>query len=278
VAEAPAEAKAEPEAQPDPEAEVAEQQREPLPSRPVQPAARLVPRIAPPFPREQREPRQAPPAGQPAPFVPEVPVAGEVPPPLDRPVTPAAAAAMGVDPDGTLDRPMFTNWPPSLRTEADPPAVPPFLAGQPQAPPGAPPQPGRQPGHAIPPAAFERPLRPEQLGQPLPQRPGAPGGQVPPPLPGHPLGPGQPSPSDTPPEFTADGLVKRVPGARLAAGLQSSRPRQNGGASEGFEAPVPDARRQHASSMLSRFQSAQRDARAAATETPEEPPQEEEPS
>jgi hypothetical protein len=205
--------------------------------------------------------------------VPEVPVAGEVPPPLDRPVTPAAAAAMGVDPEGTLDRPMFTNWPPSLRTEAEPPSVPPFLASPPQAPPAAPPQ----PGHTLPPAAFERPLRPEHLGQPFPQRPGAPGGPVPPPLPGQPLGPGQPPASDGPPELTADGLVKRVPGARLAAGLQSSRSRQNGGASEGFEAPVPDARRQHASSMLSRFQAAQRDGRAAA-DTPEESPREEEPS
>ena len=74
-------------------------------------------------------------------------------------------------------------------------------------------------------------------------------------------------------------LGTRIRTARLAAGLQSARPRNNGGATtDGFETPVPDARRQQASSMLSRFQAAQRDGRAAAAEAPTEPPEEQEPS
>jgi hypothetical protein len=53
----------------------------------------------------------------------------------------------------------------------------------------------------------------------------------------------------------------------------------NGGppAGGGFDPPLPDARRQHTSSMLSRFQAMQRDGRAAA-EASDEPPDPEEPS
>ena len=89
------------------------------------------------------------------------------------------------------------------------------------------------------------------------------------------------APADAPPAVTADGLVKRVPGARLAAGLQSRSPRStNGGPqgqSGGFEPPRRDVRRQHNSSMLSRFQAMQRDGRAAA-EAADDPPDPEEPS
>jgi hypothetical protein len=104
---------------------------------------------------------------------------------------------------------------------------------------------------------------------------------VPPPRQGPGAGPpsSAPPPADAPPAVTADGLVKRVPGARLAQGLQPRSTRSaNGGPDEGgFDPPQPDARRQHTSSMLSRFQAMQRDGRKAA-EAADEPPHPEEPS
>jgi hypothetical protein len=90
------------------------------------------------------------------------------------------------------------------------------------------------------------------------------------------IGTPPPPPADAPPTFTADGLVKRVPGARLAKTRGRNQP-DEGPATAGFEPPTPDSRRQHSSSMLSRFQAAQRDGRAAA-EAPTDPPAPEEPS
>jgi signal transduction histidine kinase len=90
------------------------------------------------------------------------------------------------------------------------------------------------------------------------------------------IGTPPPPPADAPPTFTADGLVKRVPGARLAKTRGRTQP-DEGPATAGFEPPTPDSRRQHTSSMLSRFQAAQRDGRAAA-EAPNDPPAPEEPS
>jgi signal transduction histidine kinase len=246
----------------EPEVRVAEAPRWEVPvGRPADPQAPpVLPRVAassdfapvpPPPPFVVMPPVPSPPVDHPQ--APEAPAAMAPPPIAPSPVVPPAPPVpfevapsdevarpfidFGQPPDGRFERPSYTGWPPTNRT---PPA-----------------DPSTVPAFLTPPP------------------PGHPGG---PPAPGTPAAP----PADAAPTYTADGLVKRVPGQRLASGLQSRAPRapgaSNGGPRDGaFEPPLPDARRQHTSSMLSRFQNMQRTGRAAA-EAAEDPPDPEEPS
>jgi hypothetical protein len=69
---------------------------------------------------------------------------------------------------------------------------------------------------------------------------------------------------DTGPTYTADGLVRRVPGAGLAAALRREAANNGDDHENGDDAPADPLDRDTVRSMLSQFQAGQRAGRAVA--------------
>jgi signal transduction histidine kinase len=140
--------------------------------------------------------------------------------------------------------------PPPFVAPAEQPAPPPppFVAAAEQPAPPPPPFVAPAPRPAPPPPPFES--RPQQPGSPF---------AAPDPAPG----------SAAPASMTADGLVRRVPGASLAPSLRRTSG-GNGGApiAAGGTTPADWRPGPQAGSMLSRFQANQRAGRAAAAASP----------
>jgi signal transduction histidine kinase len=174
--------------------------------------------------------------------------------------------------------------------EPGPPVSPPFVAParpyEAPAPPYEAPSPEPGPWYMAPAARFdapappfEAPARPYEAPSPEPgpsymapafEAPAAQAYEAPAPQPASPFAPPDPvSPTPSPSPVTADGLVRRVPGASLAPSLRKTptgdgeAPTAAGGTTPADWRPGPQA-----GSMLSRFQANQRAGRAAAAASP----------
>jgi signal transduction histidine kinase len=171
--------------------------------------------------------------------------------------------------------------------EPAPPVAPPFVAPAPAPPYEAPsPEPGpwymaTSAPFDAPAPRFEAPAPPYEAPSPEPGpsyvAPSAPFGapaaqayEAPAPQPASPFAPPDPaSPTPSPSPMTADGLVRRVPGASLAPSLRKTAA-DDGGApiAAGGTTPADWRPGPQAGSMLSRFQANQRAGRAAAAASP----------
>ncbi len=171
--------------------------------------------------------------------------------------------------------------------EPAPPVAPPFVAPAPAPPYEAPsPEPGpwymaTSAPFDAPSPRFEAPAPPYEAPSPEPgpsyvapsapfEAPAAHAYEAPAPLPASPFAPPDPaSPTPSPTPVTADGLVRRVPGASLAPSLRKTSA-DDGGAPTAVGGTTPADWRPgpQAGSMLSRFQANQRAGRAAAGASP----------
>jgi signal transduction histidine kinase len=220
----------------------------------------------------------APPYATPAPpyETPAPPYAAPAPP-YETPAPPYAAPAPPYEtpaPPYATPAPPYETPAPPYATPAPPyeTPAPPYAAPAPPYETPAPPYATPAPPFEAPDRSFEAPPAP-QPGPPFEAPPAAQPGppfEAPAPQPASPGAAPDPAPAaPTPSAMTADGLVRRVPGASLAPSLRKT----SGGDGEaqvsaGGTTPADWRPGGQAGSMLSRFQANQRAGRAAAAASP----------